>query len=277
MFSIWVSLIIDYYLAPEDFFGFIPPQAWSFLGLVLGVSVNERQGNIVQRSFVILGIYFIFLLMKNENDFRSGVFEIQYLGISVCDIIIFTSGSSGLETQPSFAHVTQLAPPSSPIAYNTNSSSQLVPSALGAPEGLEVLVTRIEPFRPLDQLDLLISLVDMSVTAAQPPKDERVQTYTENTVSGVKTSISPVVDARPPNVMTYEQLISAATAAYWSITNNTEGVFLAALRIQLFLHSVYVGEITMVPSNSSTPTTTGNATARKKRLIASSLWDARRS
>lgn len=271
-------LIISLYLAPEDFYGFIPPQAWSFRGMVLGVSVSESQGKIVQRSFVELGIYFIFSLMKNENDFRSGVFEIQYGGISVCDIVIFITGSSGLEIQPSFAHVTRLAPPPSPIAYNTSSSSRLVASALGGLEGLEVYVTPIEPFLPLDQLDLLISLLDMLVTVAQPPEDERVQRYTENTVSGVKTSISPVIDARPPSVMTYEQLIFAAQATSKTITEESVSWARAALRIQLSLFKVYVGEITMVPSNSSAPTSllmegnvnasTGTATARRKRLVA---------
>ncbi len=244
--------VVDYYLAPEDFWKKIPSQAWSQLGIILGISAKKRPGEMVGRGFVIFGIYFIFLLMKYENDFRSGVFEIQYAGFFVCDIFIFTAGSSGLKTQPSFAHVTQLAPPPSPIAYNTNSSSQLVASALGAVKGLKVLIAPIDPPRPLDQLDLLISLLDMLVTVAQPPGDERVQSHIENTVSGVTTSISPVIDARPPNVMTYEQLISAVMNT--AITIRDERWALSALRIQLYRYSVYLGEITMVPSNSSPPT-----------------------
>lgn len=164
-------VIIDLYLAREDFYGFIPPRAWSFAGMVLGVSVGERWrwGTTVQRGFVIEGIYFILLLMKNQYDFRSSVFEIQYLGNPVCDIAIFTTGSSGLKTQPSFAHVTPLDPPPPPAAYNINSSSQLVASPLGVPLGLFVFISRIEPFQPLDQLNQLLSLVDMLVTIAQPP------------------------------------------------------------------------------------------------------------
>ena len=159
--------------------------------------------------------------------------------------------------------MTQLARPPPPIAYDTNSSSRSFASALGDPEGLEVLITQIEPFRPLDQLDLLVSLLDMLVTVAQPPEDDCVQSYSENTVSCVKTSLSPVIDARPPNAMTYKQLISAARVTFSSITDESERWALAALSIQLYLHSVYVGETTMVPSNSS-----GTATARKKRSIA---------
>ena len=179
--------------------------------------------------------------------------------------------------QPSFAHVTQLAPPS-PIAYNTNSSSQLIASALGLSTELEVYVTPIEPFRPLDRLDLLISLLNTLVTIARSPAGDRVQSHTENTVSGVKTSISPAIGARPPFVMTYEQLIYAAEVTSYSISDESEGWARNALRIQLFLSGVYIGEMTMMPSNSSAPTSlliegnvnasTGTATARKKRLIA---------
>ncbi len=242
--------VVDYYLAPEEFWELIPSQAWSQLGIILGMSAKGRPGDMVPRGFVIFGIYFIFLLMKYENDFRSGVFEIQYAGYFVCDIVIFTAGSSGLKTLPSFAHVTQLAPPPSPI--NTNSSSQLVASALGAGKGLKVLIAPIDPPRPLDRLDLLISILGMVVTVAQPPGDERVQSHIENTVSGVTTSISPVIDARPPNIMTYEQLISAARETSIAIRVNRWA--LSALRIQLYRYSVYLGELTMVPSNSSAPT-----------------------
>ena len=118
----------------------------------------------------------------------------------------------------------------------------------------------------------------MLVTVAEPPEDERVQSYTENTVSGVKTSISPLIDARPPNVMTYEQLIYSARVTSRAITDESQRWALAATRIKVSLHSVYVEEITMVPSNSSAPTSlliegngnasTGPATARRKRLIA---------
>ena len=82
---------------------------------------------------------------------------------------------------------------------------------------------RFEPERlqPLDELDLLISLLDMLMTIAQPREAERVQDDTENTVSGIKTFISPVMDARPPYVMTYEQLIFAASAASDVITDKS--------------------------------------------------------
>ena len=33
-------LLIDLYLAPEDFYAFVPPQAWSLFGIALGVSVH---------------------------------------------------------------------------------------------------------------------------------------------------------------------------------------------------------------------------------------------
>ena len=272
-------LIISYHLAPEDFYEYIPSQAWTFSGMVLGVSVKEWQAGTVQRSLVELGIYFIFLLMKNEHDFRSGDSEIRYGEQNVCDIVIFPAGSSGLKKthQPSLAHVTQLAPPS-PIAYNTNNSSQFVASASGLSAELKVYVTPIEPSRPLDRLDLLISLLDTLVTVAQSPAGDRVQSHTENTVSGVKTSISPAIGARPPFVMTYKQLIYAAQVTSYSISDESEGWARNALRIQLFLSGVYIGEMTMVPSNSSAPTSlliegnvnasTGTTTARKKRLIA---------
>ena len=247
------------------------------------MSLNKGQAKVVQRAFVISGIYFIFSLMKSENDFRSGVFEIQYGGNFVCDIVIFTTGSSGLNTLPSFAHVTQLASPPSPIAYNTttNSSSQLVASALGLSDQTSMDISTIEPFQPLDQLDLLLSLLDALVTIALPPEDEHVQSHTENTVFGVKTSISPVIDARPPNVMTYEHLIWAVGVTSFSISHvkdESERWLLGALEIRMYRNRVYVGGFTMVPANSSAPTSlrtgvdgnafTGTATARQKRWIA---------
>ena len=58
----------------------------------------------------------------------------------------------------------------------------------------------------------------MLVTVAESPKDESVQIYTEGTVSDVMTTISPVIDARPPHVMTYEQVIIAAELTTKCIT-----------------------------------------------------------
>lgn len=274
-------VIIDSYLADEDFFGFIPPQAWAWKDMVLGVTVNEHQTTkgIVQRAFVELGIYFIFLLMKNEKDFRSGVFEIQYAGWSVCDIILFSTGAHGLKTQFNFAQTTQLTPPPSPIAGNTTNSLKFLANTLGDISALKVYISPFEAFQPLDRLDMLIGVLDMLVTVAQPPDDQRVQSHTENTVSGVRTSINPVMHLILPNVMTYEQLIFAASVVLDCVTDpRSEKWCSNAIRLQLQLHDHYVGDITMVPSNSSAATSllrggnidgsTGTATSRKKRSIA---------
>ena len=280
-------VVIAHHLGPEDYSGFITTRAWSLSSIILGVSADQHQRGKVQRRFVILGIYFLFLLMKNANDFRSGVFEIRYVNISVCDLVIFPAGSSGLKNQPSFAHMTQLATPPLSIVNNTNSSPEVVASALGNPH-MTIKITQIKPFRPLDQLGMMIGLVDMVVAAAKFPKDERVQTNTESTVpfSGVKTSIIPSVDVRPPYALTYENVLHVATGISHSVTYGDTRA-LAATRAQLYLDSVYSGEITLEPSNSSTPTSplieanaeasADTATAKEKRSMTQRLWDAGRS
>ena len=268
------GIVLMGFLAPEDFDGFMPSQAWSLGGLILGVSVDEEQG-VVERAVVMEGLYFIFLLMKQEKDFRSGVFEIQYSGIPLCDLVIFSTVSSGLHLAPDFAHVTQLHPPPSPIADNTNSFWQLDAPVLG----MMLNATIIMPFliRPMDELGELISLVDMLVTIAQPPGNERVQKNIESIVpsSGVKISLS-LTQEDLPNAFTYADLIWAVGKI--SRANDDIGAEGQALRGQMYLYNVYQGEVTLVPSNSSPSTiplieasvnaSTGTATARKRWSMA---------
>ena len=244
--------VTSLYLAPEDFYGIMPSQSWFYGDLILAVIEDVRMFDQLQRRFVIFGIYFSLLLMKNTNDFRSARFEILDGGDPVCDILIYPSQNSGLKIEPKFAYVTQLALPPSPIANSTDSSSKLVESALGERE-LLMNYTVIEPLRPLDLLGVLISDMHMLVTAAQPPKDERIQRHTDSVVplSGVRTSISPVIDVRPPDVFAYRHLIKAALTI--SDIVRTQSRPTSAFRVQLHLHGVYIGEITMVPSNSSAP------------------------
>ena len=242
--GIWLMAL---FLGPQDFNGFIPSQAWSSKDLILGVSVAKKQG-VVQRAFLMYGFYFIFLLMKQEKDFRSGVFEIQYGGIPICDLVILPKVSSGLKLAPSFAHVTQLDPPPSPTADNTNGPSQVV-----AFEPWVLKTTQIMPFliQPMDQLGLLISIVDMLVTAAKPPENERVRKNIESIVpfSGVKISLS-LTPNDTPNVLTYGGLIWCL----YGMANSVLGSGGQGLRGQMWLRGVYLGEITMLPSNSSSST-----------------------
>ena len=271
--------ITSEYLAPEDWYGFMPPQAWVLDGIVYGVSgwVEEQRADHLQRYNVIYGIYFIFLLMKNTNDFRSGIFEIRYATGPACQIAIFPTGSNfGLKNEPSFANVTHLAFPPSPIAHKTNGSSYFDASALGE-DGLSINVTEIQPWLPLDPLGVLISDMDILVTAAQPSKDDRMQRHIERVIpfSGVKTTISPVVDSEPPDIFTWRQLITAAGAISNAIRYELWGR--KAFRAHLYLHGTYIGEIAMEQHNPWDPPvppieadaemSTGMAIARRKRLV----------
>ena len=269
------------FLAPYDFFGYIQSQAWSTGDIILGMSVDEQQG-VAQRGFLMYGFYLIFLLMKQEKDFRAGVFEIQYGGTTVCDLVILPIASSGMKLAPSFAHVTQLKPPPSPIADGTNSSLQIVAVEPGA----LLKVTPMMPFliHPMDELGLLISVVDMLVTAAQPPANEPIRENIESIVpfSGVNISLS-LAPNKTPKALTYDFLI-------WALSGMSDSALYyggQALRGQMYFLGVYLGEITMIPSNS-VPTTsplieaivnasTSTATARKKRSTAQRLWNAGRS
>ena len=178
--------------------------------------------------------------MKNEKDFRSGFFEIRYLGFPLCDLLLFPAGSTGfLKNQPSFEYVTQLAPPPSPIVSKTDSTSYSAASALGLPP-LNVEVTQIQPARPLDQLGMLISLLDMAVTAAQPPKDDRVPRNTVSIMpfSGVKTSISLPV-ARPSKyALTYQDILLSVRAISADVARG-ETWILAAIRAKMHLDGVF--------------------------------------
>lgn len=82
------------------------------------------------------------------------------------------------------------------------------------------------------------------------------QTHTESIVpeSGVTTSIIPMVDVRPPNVLTYATLVYAAWWASVETFDPSASWMSAALRIFVYLDWVLVGKITMVPSNSSAST-----------------------
>lgn len=274
-------------LAPEDFEGFMPPQAWSILGFILGVNVDEAtqtKYRVVQRGIVLNALYFIFLLMKQENNFRSGIFEIQYLGISVCDIVIFSETSSGLHLAPGFPPITQLHLPPSSIADKSKGFSQLELPDLG----MLLNVTVIMPFlvHQLDKLGQLINIVDMLFTLAKNPANETVHENIESTVpsSGVKFSLNLTQDD-VPKPLTYDDLI-------WAVSGMSGGseVFDVpgqALRGQMYLDKVYQGELTMLPSTSSPSTSplieasgntsTGTATARKRWSMVERLGDAGRS
>ena len=220
--------------------------------------------------------------MKQEQDFRSGLFAIQYLRISWCDLFILSIGSSRLKLAPSFAHVTQLNPPPSPIISSTNCSSQIFANESG---GL-LNVTQKMPFlvRPMNELGLLISIMDMLVTVAEPPANEAVRKNIESIVpfSGVKISLS-LAPNDTPNVLRYG-------FAIWALAGLSDSVLDTGGQApggQMYFDDDYLGEITMVPSGSSSSTSplieaflnasTGTAIARKKRSMAQCLWDTGRS
>ena len=270
LFQTGILLMADI-LAPEDFFGSIPSHAWNYGNLVLGVTVDEQQGGVVQRAVVLNALYFIFLLMKQEKNFRSGVFEIQFLGYSACDIVIFSTTSSGLHLAPGFPPVTQLNPPPSSIANNTKNSLQLE-----QPDpGMGLKISLIMPFliHPMDELGQLINIVDMLLTIAEPPANEAVHKNTESSVpsSGVKLSLNLTQDD-VPHPLTYADLIWAVGAMWEGIDH--WGLPRQALRGEMSLDQVYQGELLLVPSTSSpstsrlieasSNTSTGTATARKR-------------
>lgn len=223
-----------------------------FFGVILvGVSVDNRPGNKVRRAVVIRGIYPIFLSMKNKNNFRSDFFNIQCRGESTCDIFIFPARSSRLMNRPRFANVTQLTPPTLPTAKYTNSSSQLIAHVSREPAPLNVFVCPLKPQQPLDRLDILISLLDLLVTVAEPPKDERVQNQHREYRAGVQRNDLHYSRARRQAalyVLTYARLIYAAWWASVETFDPSASWLPAALRIVVYLDWVLVGKITMAPS-----------------------------
>ena len=233
-------------LAPEDYEGSIPTQAWNFDplstgdSLIIGVSVTEDQGGVVARSIVMNGLYTIFLLMKQENDFRGGVFEIQVLGNPMCDIVMFPGVPPGLRLAPKFAHVTQVHPPPPPTAGNTISI-----------HSLEIKISKLKPYliRPMDELGMLINFMDMLVTLARPPADERAHNNGESNVpsSGVTVSLN----LTQYDVLLYQDLILVV----WSLSDWTHDEEVQdkgqGTRGEILLDNIYQGEITVVPSNSS--------------------------
>lgn len=66
--------------------------------------------------------------------------------------------------------------------------------------------------------------------------------------SSVTTSLTPVLDARPPNVLTYATLIYVAWWASVETFDPSTSWLPAALRIVVYLDWVLVGKITMAPS-----------------------------
>ena len=246
-------LLMAVQLAPRDYFGFVPSQAWSLGDFILGVTVNEQQGGEVSRAVVLNAFYFIFLLMKQEKNFRSGVFEIKNHGDSACDIVIFSKASSGLHLAPSFPHITQLQPPPSPIADNTKNSSQLEEPDLG----LRLEFTIIMPYliHPMDELDEMINFMNMLLTIAEPPANETVYENTQSMVpsSGAKLALNLTQDD-VPKPLTYDDLISAVnimSLSYDTLDYPGQGV-----RGEIYLNNVYQGELTLVraPSTSSPST-----------------------
>ena len=201
-------------LGRENFVGFISEGTWSHITLLLGVTLGEGMPDKVQRAFVIVEIYKMLLKMKMENDFRSGIFRVMYLQVlPACDLYIRLRpiGSLGFKNESSVAGVTLLAPSPSFIAYDTNSSAQVVASASGVSSRPAIHVLPRRPTQRLDRLGMLISLVDMLVTAAKASKDDPVARHT-NTVpsSGVTTTIDSLPDAWEPPYFTYEDFFDAA-------------------------------------------------------------------
>ena len=268
LFKAGISLMGDV-LAPEDFDRNIPSQAWSLGDIILGISVYERWG-VVSQYYLLYGLYFIFLLMKQEKDFRSGVFEVQWAQQAICDLIILPTKTSGLHLAPNFTHVTQLDPPPSPIADNINSYSELVIPDLP----LLLNVTVIEPYlvRPMDELGELINFVDMLVTVAEPPANKSVQKNTESIVpySGVKISLNLTHDdPHATEPFTYDSLIWAVGGMSRSADDFVPKG--QAFRGQMVYgpEDVVIGEITVVPSNSAAVNaSTDTATARKRWSMA---------
>ena len=281
LFKTGVWLMANF-LARDEFYGSVSSQAWSSGDYMLGVSVYPVTEK-VQRAFILYGFYFIFLLMKQEHDFRSGVFEVVYGDHPVCALVILPFASSGLKLAPSFAHVTHLDPPPLPIPGGIKGSSQ----TFSLPSGPLINLTQIQPLliQPMDVLGELLSSMDMMITAAQSPVDEIIQNNIASIApnSGVNVSLS-LAPKRTANAMTYGFVISTIDRmCLWFELESGQG-----LRGQLYNDHGYLGEITMLPSNSA-PTKSPlveaiadasaarTATARKKRSMPPRLWNAGRS
>ena len=269
-------------LGKEDFRGEIPSQAWSSEKITLGVAADEEKGS-VQRAMVMYGLYYILLFMKQDLDFRSGVFSVEYLGKHVCDLVVIPKGSTGLKLAPSFAHVTQLDPPPS---NSTISSSGSVENE----SKWTIWVTPIVPFlsHPMSSLDPLISIVGMLVAVAEPPADEILAHNISSVMpfGGVRISVSPNTN---PSVLTYDFVLEILRSMA-NFVPNSQG---QALRGEMFIKwegyptGRSIGVITLVPSYSSPSTSplieagvnvsASTATARKKRSMASRLWSTGRS
>ena len=72
------------------------------------------------------------LKMKMENAFRSGVFRVMYLGVlPACELYIRSIGPLNFQNESSVAGMTLVAPSHPFIAYDTNSSAQVVANASG--------------------------------------------------------------------------------------------------------------------------------------------------
>lgn len=136
----------------------------------------------------------------------------------------------------------------------------------------------------MNELGLLISIMDMLVTVAEPPANEAIRKNIESIVpsSGVKISLS-LAPNDTPNVLRYG-------FAIWTLAGLSDSVLDTggqALKGQMYFDDDYLGEITMVPSGSSPSksplieaflnASTGTAIARKERSMAQRLWDAGRS
>ena len=273
-------------LGRENFLGFMSEKTWSHLTILLGISLGEGMSDEVQRAFVIVGIYKMLSKMKMENDFRSGVFRVMYIDVlPACDIYIRPIGSMGFKNESSVKGVILVAPSPSLIAYDTNSSAQVIASTSGVSSRPAINVLPRRPTQRLDPLGMLISLVDMLVTAAKPWKGEPVARHT-NAVpsSGVSTTIDSLPDAWEPPYFTYEDFFDVALSITTFIINPGVSWMPAAFDAIVRRSGFDIGEITMVRAGSSaswSPLTKGNvsgstgtATARKKRSMARGLGAA---
>ena len=248
LFEAGIALIADS-LAPEDFDGFISNTGWLVGPFIFGVAIGEQQGKEqggqAQVGVVLSGLYVIFSLMKQEKDFRSGVFEIQYAGFSLCDIVISSRASSGLLLAPSFANMTQLRSPPSSIADNTTTSLQREPRP-----GMDIYTEMIFPWliHQLDRLGELINIVDMLFKISKPPANETVHKNTESSLpfSGVIFSLN-LTDNDVPT-LTYTDLI-------WAVGEMSEGSEPHGYQGQateglMSLNGVYQGVLKLLPSTS---------------------------
>ena len=272
LFQAGIVLMADG-LAPEDFDGFISNSAWQIGTFIFGVHVGEQQGKMqkgqAQIGVVLNGLYIIFLMMKQEKDFRSGIFEVQFSGYSLCDMVIYSTASSGLHLAPSFAHVTQLRSPPSSVADNTTNPLQRDP-----PRGMDIYTEVIIPWliHQMDKLGQLINIVDMLREISRPPANKRVHRNYESSLpsSGVKLSL---------NLTQYRDLTLTYADLIWAVGemaagSEPHGYPGQALKGEMFLYEVYQGVLTLLPSTSSPSTSplvevpinasSGTATAKKR-------------